>query len=247
MEQSIQVIKADTDKIVATPSSGMEWFQWVQDFTDKLTFRRILMVLFAGFLITFTTVVFENRAALFQSIYAAVTSQNETASWEISRATQDQLITLVQTSSLIKMAVILDVDLQKNRSIVRFRQLNDPDELEIKRKANAILPQAVFDYDPKNTQQMVGVLNNEFVCAQFQDTSYQRYFPELGKRMPVICSIAIPPFYGRFVGILTLGLNTIPTKQELDGIRIEASRLAVEIYLRDVVKKTGTSKQSSPK
>lgn len=238
--------KALVEIEVQAPVSGMQLFQWIQDFSDKLTFKRILTVLMAGLLITLVTALFENRSEVFNSAYQLITGKQETT-WEISSKSQDQLITLVQTSPLVKMAAISDVDLQKNRRAIRFQQLKDVNEVEIRRKASAILPQAVFDYDSKNTQQMIGVLNNEFVCAPFQDTHYQRIVPELGKRMPLVCSIAIPPFYGRFVGILTLGLYNVPTKQELDGLRIEASRLAVEIYLRDVIKKSSNAGQPSPK
>lgn len=236
-----------TITLVEDQRSGMEWFQWVQDFADRLTAKRIFTVLLAGLLITFVTSIFENRSEVFQSAYSFISTKEETGNWEISRQTQDQLITLAQTSSLVKMVSVMDVDLQKNRRVARFSHWNDPDSAEIKLKSAKILPQSVFDYDPKNTQQMVGILNNEFVCAPVQDTHYQRFFPELSKRMPVVCGIAIPPFYGRFVGILTLGLRTNPTKQELDSLRLEASRLAVEIYLRDVLKKPSSMKQSAPK
>lgn len=237
----------DKDFVELQPISGLQLFQWVQDFSDKLTFKRILTVLLAGLLITLVTILFENRSDVFNSIYQFTTGKQENATWEISSTSQDQLITLVQNSSMVKMVAISDVDLQKNRRAIRFQQLKDINEMEIRKKTSSILPQAVFDYDPKNTQQMIGVLNNEFVCAPFQDTHYHRIVPELGKRMPILCSIAIPPFYGRFVGILTIGLYGVPTKQELDGLRIEASRLAVEIYLRDVIKKPSISGQPSPK
>ena len=219
------------------PKTGTEWFQWIQDFADRLTIKRIITVLLTGFLITFLTLIFENRDLVFQEVYASATGRDQPSGWEVSKTTQDQLIGLVKRAPLVKLVMVTEVDLQKNRRIVRFWHLDDPDESAVRAKSATLLPQAVFDYDPKNTQQMVAILNNEFVCSRFQDTVYQRFFPDLNKRMPVICRVAIPPFYGRFVGILTIGLNAAPTKEEQDSIRIEASRIAVEVYLRDVVKK----------
>lgn len=223
----------------------VEWFHWIQDFTDKLTFKRIFVVLMTGLLITFITMIYENRSSIFQSIYSVISPQQDNT-WEVSQATKDQLIALVETSTVIKMAAITDIDLQKNRRVIKFRRLNDPDSVNIKAKADALLPQPVFNDDARNTQQIVGVLNNEFVCSPYNETSYYHFFPDLGKRMPVVCRIAIPPFYGNFIGMLTLGLKITPTKQELDSIRIEATRIAIEIYLRDV-KKSGNQRSSSPK
>lgn len=228
-----------TNEVITVKQEKEEFdlFQWIQDFTDKLTVKRILTVLLTGFLITFLTLTFENRDLVFKTIYASITGGDQPAAWEVSRTTQDKLTELVAQSAIIKMAMVTEVDLQKNRRIVRYWHLDDQDEQAVRLKSATLLPQAVFDYDPKNTQQMVAILNNEFVCSHFQDTVYQRFFPDLAKRMPVICRVAIPPFYGRFVGILTVGLSSAPTKQEYDSLRIEVSRIAVEVYLRDVVKK----------
>jgi hypothetical protein len=241
MDQTQHVAKTELE-IKAEPKSPNEILQWIQDLADKLTVKRIFTILLTGILLTFMALVFENRDLVFQQVYATMAGRDQPATWDVSSATKEQLITLVKTSPLVKFAMITEVDLQKNRRIVRFFNLDDPDEANIRLKSATMLPQAVFDYDAKNTQQIVAILNNEFVCSRFQDTVYQRFFPDLGKRMPTICRLAIPPFYGRFVGILTFGLATTPTKEEMDAVRIEAARIAVEIYLRDVIKKPGGQK-----
>lgn len=219
------------------PSTPLEWFHWIQDFTDKLTLKRIFTVLLAGLLITTLTLMYENRQQIFEGAVAYATNKKAEEAWVVTTETQASLNNLIKSTPIVKFAMITEVDLQKNKRVPLFWVLDDPNEAFIRAKANTLLPQAVFDYDAKNTQQMVAILNNEFVCAKFQDTVYQRFFPDLGKRMPIVCRLAIPPFYGRFVGILTIGLSAIPTKEENDSVRLEASRLAVEIYLRDVLRK----------
>jgi hypothetical protein len=64
--------------------------------------------------------------------------------------------------------------------------------------------------------------------------------------MPAVCRLAIPPFVGQFVGMVTVGLSKQVTKQEMDTIRLEVSRLAVEIYLSDVVKKQPVQNSKAP-
>lgn len=221
--------KDDIEDKKATPPLVL-----IQDFTDKLTIRRILNVLIAGTLALLLYTAYEYRGKIFNSVIASVT-QAEPTDWEISHSEKD-LRALVDNNEMVKFVLVTQVDLRKNRRVPRFWHLDDPDVSLIKQKAAQLLPQAVFDYDEKNTQQMVAVLNNEFVCSKYEDTIYMRHFPELQKRMPYICRIAIPPFYGRFVGILTFGLALEPTKDQIDGLRLEASRLAVQIYIHDVIK-----------
>lgn len=205
--------------------------QAFQDFTDALTIRRILTAMLAGLLALVLYTGFENRASLFSAV--AIGQQNE--DWSVEESSSKELVNIVKSSSVIKLILVTQVDLRKNRSTTKFWHLSDPDSSTIKQKADSMLPMAAFDYDQKNTQQLVAVLNNEFVCSKTEDTIFNRNFPELTKRMPYICRVAIPPFYGRFVGMLTFGLYTEPSKDQLDALKIEASRISIQIYLRDVM------------
>lgn len=215
-----------------------EWFTLLQNFTDKLTLHRILTAFLTGMLITFISIIYENRNLIFSRVYSLTQNKfSVPTNWKISDKTKEELTKLVASSKLIKFIRISEVDLQKNRRVQRFWILQDPDEKSITEKADALLPQSMFDYDAKNTQQMVMVLNNEFVCSKFADTSLSRIIPELGKHTSTICTIAIPPFYGQFSGIMTVGLDYEPTKEEYDSLKFEISRIAVEIYLRDIAKK----------
>jgi hypothetical protein len=215
-----------------------EVFQVLQDISDKLTIRRILTVLVVGLMLTALTMMYDNRATLFQTLYMKVTDDPEPkAGWAISDETQHQLNTFVTTVELVNFVTVVEVDLRRNTRWSRFVFFDDPEGPVIKKKLLDVLPQSMFDYDQKNTVQMTSVLQNEFTCVRFQDTNYQRFVPTLAKKVPIICRIAIPPFYNKFAGYIDVGLNQAPTKYELDSLRIEATRLAVEIYLRDVVKK----------
>jgi hypothetical protein len=99
------------------------------------------------------------------------------------------------------MISIIEVDLRRNTRFPRFFFVEDIENSRvIQDELSTLLPQAVFDMDPKNTKQLVSVLQNEFSCVRFQDTVYQRFVPEVGKKTPVICRIAIPPFYNKFAG-----------------------------------------------
>ena len=230
LDNAIKSLPKDPEK------TATEWFQTIQGLADKLTLSKIIITLLAGIMFIFVVVLYEYRNDIFDASITSIREDTEEVKWTPSDETKQDLTALVSSSSLIKSSSITNINLQKNRQIVSWFYLNDPIEPQIRNKVSKLLAQPVFDYDPKNTQQMVAVLNNEFTCVPYKDTGSSRLFPELNDKIASICRIAIPPFYGRFAGILTLGLNAVPTKFEEDSLRLETSRIAVEIYVRDVTK-----------
>lgn len=211
--------------------------QLIQDFTDKLTLRRLATALIAGVLALGMFTVYEKREEVFNAVFERVTATAEDPkTWEVSETTKAEMVALSK-NSLIKLVIVTQVDLQKNLKMRKFLTLNDPAAPMLESRLKDLLPQPLFNDDNKNTQQMVAVLNNQFVCNPYSDTVLYKVYPTLDANIPVVCRIAVPPFYGRFVGILTFGLSRTPSSAELDQLRIEASRLSVEIYLRDVIKR----------
>ena len=219
---------------------------FIEDTLDTLTFKRVALValLAACALIIFS--LYENRQLIVNAytkpIASTATDAPVSSKWVLSEESKASLQTLAKTTA-VGMIIVSDVDLKKNRRAARYYYLDDP---TIKLEPTALqalsLPLPVFDYDAKNTEQMVAILSNEFRCDPYKDTIYFRHAPELADKFPTICRIAIPPFVGQFVGFLTVGLSGEVPKEELDSIRLEVSRIAVEIYLNDVMKKTAPAK-----
>lgn len=209
---------------------------FLEDMIDTLTFRRVaLLALLATLTITMLA-VFENRSAIFAAIYKN-TEPATMVKWDLSNDSRNQLIGLTK-SDLVGSVSLVDVDLKKNRRITKFIHVTDPVVSEAIGKTLASqLPQALFDYDAKNTAQMVAMLNNEFKCVPTVDTLNARLFPTLVPKYPTTCRIAVPPFFGEFAGYITVLLTREPTAMEYDGLKIEMNRIAIETYLRDITKK----------
>lgn len=214
---------------------------FIEDLIDTLTFRRVGLIALLTVIGLSLFALYENRQSIVENLVrkdAPSTAIDPTpADWALSDASKTALQNLAKTTA-VSFIAITDVDLKKNRKVVRYYYIDDSN---IKLSSEALraigLPQAVFDYDAKNTTQMVSVLSNEFKCNAFKDTIYFRYAPELEDAMPSICRLAIPPFVGSFIGFITVGLANAATSAELDSIRLEVSRIAVDIYLNDVIKK----------
>ncbi len=60
--------------------------------------------------------------------------------------------------------------------------------------------------------------------------------PRSHEVVATVCSISIPPFYGRFSGYLNIYLTKKPSPDELTLIRQVARDLSLRIYENDVDK-----------
>lgn len=212
-----------------------DWLKLVFDISDKLTLKKILATLLAGIFISGLYVSYENRENIFKYIVQQGSKSEVSSYWSVGEESKFELVKLVSNSQLVKLAVVNSVDLQLNRQEAKYWFVDIDSNITLP-DVSTILPQQVFDSNQTNTDHMVAVLGNEFVCSSTKNTIYEKYFGEIDKEIPVICRLAIPPFYGRFVGILTFGLSRIPDESEKDSLKLEASRLAVEIYLKDIAK-----------
>lgn len=223
------------------PLDAERALSFIEDIIDVLTFKRVGLValLAVVFLVLFS--VYENRTAIFGTLTkpksGLAIDADAPSNWVLSETNKQGLMTLAKNTS-VGFVIVSDVDLKKNRRASRFSYIDDPTiKLEPAAMAALSLPMPVFDYDAKNTEQMVSILSNEFRCDPYKSTIYYRHAPELATVFPTICRMAIPPFVGQFIGFLTVGIRGEVSKAELDSIRLEVSRLAVDIYLNDVMKK----------
>lgn len=211
---------------------------FVEYLIDALTLKRVLLIALLGALFISLYSLFEHRSQAVNYLLAApVNAPANLTSWKLSDQSK-QILMALPKSFPIKYVDVTEVDLKRNSRVVRFI-----DAPELSQSSNGFLtevykPRPVFDHDSKNTTQLVAVLANEFKCENFTDTIYFRMVPNEAAGITTICHIAIPPFVGQFVGYLTVGLERKMAKSEMDTLRLEMSRIAVEIYLHDVSMKT---------
>lgn len=216
-------------------------FQFVQDVTDKLTVTRLLLVLLASIIATFSMFFYDNRTILFEAAIKAISPSHEALNWDLSRESKIEVVKFIRDSALINFALVAQVDLQKNRRNVRFWELQSGMVNEIKNKAALMVPMPVFDEDGRNTSQILAVLNGDFICTPYEETIFHKLFPELTPEMPIICRVSIPPVYGHATGILTIGLTKKPTIEEMGAIKQAVVELSSKIYMRDIIKKFPTN------
>lgn len=216
---------------------------FVEYLIDTLTFKRVALLALLGILSLCLLFIYENRVPIIQKTMSYLTSQavaqiEPPTGWSLSSGSKASLDSLLKSGN-VNAVIVSEVDLKRNSRTVRYSNFSD----DVTRNADyqtllyrETRPHSVFDYNAKNTAQMVAVLANEFRCDNFTDTNLYIAAPNMASDITTICRLAIPPFVGTFVGFIAVGLNQKLTQSELDSVRLELSRIAVEIYLTDVVK-----------
>lgn len=213
---------------------GEELIVFLNDMIDALTWKRVgLLSLLAAMMVTMA-IVFENRNTIFNRMFDTLPIEQIPFPWNVSQTSKDELVNLTK-QPIIGGVLLTEVDLKKNRRIVKFWHISDAQfRLEAAQILASLLPQAFFDSDKKNNEQMLAVLNNQFSCSATGDTVFVRFLPDMQKKYPYVCRLAVPPFTGEFAGLISIILEKQPTQAELDALKIEITRVSVEMYLRDI-------------
>lgn len=214
--------------------SKEELVAFLNDMVDALTWKRFGLLALLGLLTVGLLMVFESRNTIFNKIVNTTPVEEISAPWEVSQETKNELTALTKLA-LIDGVMLTEVNLKKNRRITKFWYVGDAAfRQEAANIVSTLLPQAFFDTDKKNNEQMLAVLSNQFICNASRDTVFVRFFPEIDRRYPYICRLAVPPFAGEFAGMVTVMLSRKPTDSEVDSLKIEITRVSVEMYLRDI-------------
>lgn len=141
---------------------------------------------------------------------------------------------LLNQQSNIAFISLVSADLRVNqREMVYFYSNNSlvnlihDEALKLRGKTHVI-----FGADEKENEQMVAMINGEFACYKYDETSNMRLAPRGNVIIPYLCRISLPPYYGEFSGYLTFGLKSEPDQAQKDRLKLEGTRLSTEIYFR---------------
>jgi uncharacterized membrane protein len=200
---------------------------------DTFTFWKIVIFIF--FLLFSMTgfSLWENRSLIIDQFI----QNDKTQSWEVSEKTKKSIQQEVNDNPNVAWILVTEMDLGANLRKFKFwynedHQLDAKLIFNLKQTSN----RQIFDFDRSHTNQMISVLQNEFICEPFENTTLFSRVPELEQQTDYVCKIAIPPFYGRFVGMLAIGVKGPIDDEVKFNIKAIASNIAATIYWRDVIK-----------
>lgn len=193
--------------------------------------KRILMLAFMAIVTIFSITLFEERSVvngLFTQEQSAPRDLNVVLSERVRKRIDDTVI----RSPLIVGARVVSANLKVNQRAQVYYYTDDPVvqsqwDQYIRERGNT---QAIFSSDQVNNLQMVAVINGEFACSEFKDSLIGKVMPSLEGHIKYSCRVGIPPYYGDFSGYLVFWLKDAPDEGMTNEVRIEAVRLANDIY-----------------
>jgi hypothetical protein len=211
-----------------------ELVAFLSDMIDALTWQRVGLLCALGVVTVSLLVAFENRASIFNQVFGHESLKEQVIVWEVSNDSKDELKNLTK-QTFVGGVLLSEIELKKNRRITKYWHVEDAKlKQSITSLLSTLLPQAVFDTDRKNNEQMLLVLNNQFRCVPTIDTPLAKLLPDMPKILPYVCNLAVPPYVGDFAGVITVALKREPTAEEINSLKIEVTRISIELYLRDI-------------
>lgn len=186
-------------------------------------------------LVVATWVSYENREHIYRQIFQA---RLRVSSYPValSKKSTEEIDKAVKQADLIVGIQITSVDFEKNTRKIVYASIDNDDLRTIySRYENTTIPDIpLFNNDENNNRRMVELINGEFICNPYKDTIQYKLAPEADKVITTVCANGIPPYYGRFSGIISIYLKRPPTPEETSQLRIMAREVATSIFERDI-------------
>lgn len=210
----------------------------VQSLINSLTWKKIAMFSVLTIIIGFSVAIFENRNAVYNFVSPLwVRDDIPSSKRTLSKNTMDHIDAIVRKSDLVVAIQVTLVDFQRNTRTVTYTSIDDPGlrgvyaEFE---KSRVPVEVPLFTADIINNKRVVDLVNGEFICNPYKETIAATLVPESTKYIVTLCANSVPPYYGRFSGILGVYLKREPTKIEIEQIRNVSTTLGLVIFNNDL-------------
>lgn len=205
-----------------------------------LTWQKIVQATILVVILGISYGFWENRVTIYNSLRVGARVEVEQPIVIVLSESTTRVLdeSLQKTKGMISGIQVINVDFKKNTRSTAFFISSDPilrKELE-DFMARKVTDTALFNSSEVNNQKIINLINGEFICNEFKDTVAGKIIPRAQDTISVVCSISIPPYYGRFSGYLNLYLSKKPSPEEISIIRQIARDLSLRIYETDVDK-----------
>lgn len=202
-----------------------------------LTWGRIAMMMVLLLLAGMTTAFWENRPVIYGSLTAGDKFSAEVIP-ELSDSTKSSIRTIVQRHNNIVGIQVVKTDFRNNvhdtiffhSEIERLQQEYDGYEIS---KTNSI--QIFQTGNTDQNERMIKIIEQEFVCIEPTATMIMM-IPSITTYVKQVCSISVPPRYGKMVGFVNILLTEPIDRENIPYYKGLARSISDEIYDRDVMK-----------
>lgn len=207
----------------------------IKEFLDVLSWKKIAQVSVFLAILLCAWASYESRESIYNFVKNSKLS-NQSPTISISKITASDIQGIVDKSELIIGIQIIIVDFQRNTRSVAYTYTDDTGLRNIydNFQKNNIFDFPLFTNDESNNKRLVELINGEFVCVQFHETMSAKILPAADQYIKTTCSTGIPPFYGKFSGVVSVYTKRTPSAEEVDQIRGLAKNISAIVYERDL-------------
>jgi hypothetical protein len=207
----------------------------IQRFLNTLSWKKLIQLVLFFVIIGVAWGAFENRSAIYGALHSSRFAESPTHEYKLSKYSTNAIDSVVNKSELIVGLQITIVDFNKNTRLIVYSSIDDE---ALQKVYKAYIEKSVgevplFNADANNNIRMSQLINGEFVCNPFEETLAYKLVPDASKTVKSICANGIPPYYGKFTGIITIYLKRNPTETERDQLKVLSKELSVSIFERD--------------
>jgi hypothetical protein len=97
----------------------------------------------------------------------------------------------------------------------------------------------IFTGSDSNNIQILKLINGEFSCTPFSETTLAKIYTELSSEIKTVCGASIPSYYGYFSGTISIFFNTKLSDEKEKRIQLLIERISNYIYFQDVMASRG--------
>lgn len=205
-----------------------------------LSWQKIIQATVLIIILGTTYGFWENRTTIYNSLrVGARVEVEQPLVLNLSAGTTNMLdSSTVKMRDLVSGVQVVNVNFKKNtRNTAYFTSSNAILKKSYEQfMATKIADTPLFTDVESNNQRIIDLINGEFVCYDYKSTPAAKIFPAAAEVIPTICSISIPPYYGRFSGYMNIYLSRKPTPDDVSFVRQLARDMSLHIYEYDVDK-----------
>jgi hypothetical protein len=208
----------------------------LKKFLNYMTLGKLGMLIALMLLTAMSVAFWENRPIIYGTITAGDKFSADVIP-PLSEPTKTSIKNIVDRHSNIVAVQILKTDFRNNvRDTVHFyseiKQLQQEYEGYESSKINS--SQIFQTGDTEQNERMIKIIEQEFVCVPVPDNILMM-MPSSQKYAQQLCSISVPPRYGKMVGYINIWLSTPIDRQHIPYYKGLARSISDEVYDRDVM------------
>ncbi len=210
----------------------------IKDLINSLSWQKIFQALVLILILLGGWGFWENRITIYNSIkVGARVETDDPLVINVSSTTKAQFnLALEKSKDLVAGLQIISVNFKRNNRSTSYFAFNDRDlKLAYEHFAETRIAETpLFTDSVINNQRIINLINGDFVCYDYKDTPAFKLYAQSLKNVTTVCSISIPPYYGRFTGYLNIYLTRKPENEEFVLVKQLARDMALRVYETDI-------------